>query len=460
METSMEKIVALAKNRGFVYAGSEIYGGLANAWDYGPLGVQLKNNVKAAWWRKFVQENPYNVGVDCAILMNPQVWVASGHVGGFTDPMIDCRACKARHRADKLVEDWNRDNGREETADGWDEARLMEYIGEHSIPCPSCGARDFTGVRKFNLMFKTFQGVTEDNKAELYLRPETAQGIFVNFRNVQRTARRKIPFGICQIGKAFRNEITPGNFTFRTREFEQMEMEFFCQPGTDLEWFSYWRGFCKDWLLSLGIREQDLRLRDHSPEELSFYSRATTDFEFKFPFGWGELWGIADRTDYDLKRHMEHSREDLSYFDPATNEKYVPYVVEPSLGADRMALAFLCGAYDEETLEGGDTRTVLRFHPAIAPIKIAVLPLSAKLADAATEVYQLLAKKHMCEFDDRQSIGKRYRRQDEIGTPYCVTFDFDSLQDGSVTIRERDAMTQVRVPIDELDAWFAGKFEF
>jgi len=454
METSMEKIVALAKNRGFVYAGSEIYGGLANAWDYGPLGVQLKNNVKAAWWKKFVQENPYNVGVDCAILMNPQVWVASGHVGGFTDP------CKARHRADKLVEDWNRDNGREGTADGWDEERLMAYIREQAIPCPTCGERDFTGVRKFNLMFKTFQGVTEDNKAELYLRPETAQGIFVNFRNVQRTARRKIPFGICQIGKAFRNEITPGNFTFRTREFEQMEMEFFCQPGTDLEWFSYWRGFCKDWLLSLGIREQDLRLRDHSPEELSFYSRATTDFEFRFPFGWGELWGIADRTDYDLKRHMEHSREDLSYFDPATNEKYVPYVVEPSLGADRMALAFLCGAYDEETLEGGDTRTVLRFHPAIAPIKIAVLPLSAKLADAATEVYSQLAKNHMCEFDDRQSIGKRYRRQDEIGTPYCVTFDFDSLQDGSVTIRERDAMTQVRVPIDELDTWFAGKFDF
>ncbi|MBP7403064.1 MAG: glycine--tRNA ligase [Clostridia bacterium] len=460
MEKTMEKIVALAKNRGFVYPGSEIYGGLANAWDYGPLGVSLKNNVKAAWWKKFVQENPYNVGVDCAILMNPQVWVASGHVGGFSDPMIDCRKCKARHRADKLVEDWSRAAGGSETGDGWDEERLMAFIRDNAIPCPECGANDFTGVRKFNLMFKTFQGVTEDSKAELYLRPETAQGIFVNFRNVQRTARRKIPFGICQIGKSFRNEITPGNFTFRTREFEQMEMEFFCEPGTDLEWFTYWRGFCKDWLLSLGIKESELRLRDHSPEELSFYSKATTDFEFLFPFGWGELWGIADRTDYDLKRHMESSKEDLMYFDPATNEKYIPYVVEPALGADRMALAFLCGAYDEEELEGGDVRTVLRFHPAIAPVKIAVLPLSAKLADAAAEVYGMLSKRWMCEFDDRQSIGKRYRRQDEIGTPYCVTFDFYSLQDGCVTVRERDSMTQVRLPIDGLAEHFAGKFDF
>ncbi len=460
MQLSMDKVVALAKNRGFVFAGSEIYGGLANAWDYGPLGVQLKNNVKAAWWKKFVQENPYNVGVDCAILMNPQVWEASGHVGGFTDPMIDCRACKTRHRADKLVEDWHQANGQEQSADGWDEERLMTHISEHQIACPACGARDFTGVRKFNLMFKTYQGVTEDNQAEIYLRPETAQGIFVNFRNVQRSTRRKIPFGICQIGKAFRNEITPGNFIFRTREFEQMEMEFFCEPGTDLEWFAYWRDFCWDWLLSLGIRADDLRLRDHSPEELSFYSRATTDFEFKFPFGWGELWGIADRTDYDLKQHMEHAREDLTYFDPATQQKYVPYVVEPSLGVDRMALAFLCGAYDEETLAGGDTRTVLRFHPAIAPIKIAVLPLSAKLSDAASEVFMQLAKDQMCEFDDRQSIGRRYRRQDEIGTPYCVTFDFDSLQDGCVTIRERDSMSQVRVAIQDLKAWFDGKFDF
>ncbi len=460
MEKTMDKIVALAKNRGFVYPGSEIYGGLANAWDYGPLGVQLKNNVKAAWWKKFVQENQYNVGVDCAILMNPQVWVASGHVGGFSDPMIDCRKCKSRHRADKLIEDWNRANGGTETGDGWDEGRLMAYINENSIPCPDCGERDFTGVRKFNLMFKTYQGVTEDSKAELYLRPETAQGMFVNFRNVQRTTRRKIPFGICQIGKSFRNEITPGNFTFRTREFEQMEMDFFCEPGTDLEWFSYWRTFCKSWLLSLGIKESELRLRDHSPEELSFYSKATTDFEFLFPFGWGELWGIADRTDYDLKRHMESSKEDLMYFDPSTNEKYVPYVVEPALGADRMALAFLCGAYDEEELDGGDVRTVLRFHPAIAPIKIAVLPLSAKLADAASEVYGMLSRNWMCEFDDRQSIGKRYRRQDEIGTPYCVTFDFDSLQDGCVTVRERDSMTQVRLPIDGLAAHFSDKFDF
>ena len=460
MEKTMDKIVALAKNRGFVFPGSEIYGGLANSWDYGPLGVLLKNNVKAAWWKKFVQENPYNVGVDCAILMNPQVWVASGHVGGFSDPMIDCRKCKARHRADKLIEDWNRQNGRSETADGWNEKRLMDYIRDNAVVCPTCGANDFTGVRKFNLMFKTFQGVTEDSKAELYLRPETAQGIFVNFRNVQRTTRRKIPFGICQIGKSFRNEITPGNFTFRTREFEQMEMEFFCEPGTDLQWFDYWRTFCRDWLFSLGIKEADIRLRDHSAEELSFYSKATTDFEFLFPFGWGELWGIADRTDYDLNRHMECSKEDLMYFDPVTGKKYTPYVVEPALGADRMALAFLCGAYDEEDLEGGDIRTVLRLHPALAPIKVAILPLSAKLSDAATEIYALLSKSWMCEFDDRQSIGKRYRRQDEIGTPFCVTFDFDSLQDACVTVRERDSMTQVRIPIDGLAGYFAGKFDF
>ena len=460
MEKTMDKIVALAKNRGFVFPGSEIYGGLANSWDYGPLGVLLKNNVKAAWWKKFVQENPYNVGVDCAILMNPQVWVASGHVGGFSDPMIDCRKCKARHRADKLIEDWNRQNGRSETADGWNEDRLMDYIRDNAVVCPTCGANDFTGVRKFNLMFKTFQGVTEDSKAELYLRPETAQGIFVNFRNVQRTTRRKIPFGICQIGKSFRNEITPGNFTFRTREFEQMEMEFFCEPGTDLQWFDYWRTFCRDWLFSLGIKEEEIRLRDHSDEELSFYSKATTDFEFLFPFGWGELWGIADRTDYDLNRHMECSKEDLMYFDPVTGKKYTPYVVEPALGADRMALAFLCGAYDEEELEGGDVRTVLRLHPAFTPIKVAILPLSAKLSDAATEIYALLSKSWMCEFDDRQSIGKRYRRQDEIGTPFCVTFDFDSLQDACVTVRERDSMTQVRIPIDGLAGYFAGKFDF
>ena len=460
MEKSMERIVALAKTRGMVFPGSEIYGGLANSWDYGPIGVLLKNNVKAAWMKKFVQESPYNVGMDCAILMNPQVWVTSGHVGGFSDPLIDCRQCKSRYRADKLVEDWNAEHQVEESADGWPEDRLVSYIEDHEIPCPSCGGHDFTDIRRFNLMFKTFQGVTEDSKAELYLRPETAQGIFVNFKNVQRTTRRKIPFGICQIGKAFRNEITPGNFTFRTREFEQMEMEFFCEPGSDLEWFAYWRGFCRDWLLSLGLKEEEIRLRDHSDEELSFYSNATTDIEFRFPFGWGELWGIADRTDFDLKRHMEASKEDLTYFDPATKSKYLPYVIEPSLGVDRMALAFLCAAYDEETLENGDVRTVLRFHPAIAPVKIAVLPLSAKLSDKATDVYTALSGRYMCEFDDRQSIGKRYRRQDEIGTPFCVTYDFDSLEDDSVTVRERDSMSQVRLPIADLPDYFSGKFDF
>ncbi len=457
-EKTMDKIVALCKNRGFVFPGSEIYGGLANSWDYGPLGVLLKNNVKAAWWQKFVQENPYNVGVDCAILMNPETWVASGHVGGFSDPLIDCRQCRSRHRADKLIEDYNRDNGIEQAVDGWDDQRLMDYIRENAIACPVCGARNFTDVRKFNLMFKTFQGVTEDSQSLLYLRPETAQGIFVNFRNVQRTTRRKIPFGIAQIGKSFRNEITPGNFIFRTREFEQMELEFFCEPGTDLEWFAYWREFCYQWLLEFGLKPEEVRTRDHSPEELAFYSKATTDFEFLFPFGWGELWGVADRTDYDLKQHMNHSREDLSYFDPATSQKYVPYVIEPSLGADRVTLAFLCSAYDEEEIAPGDIRTVLHFAPAIAPIKVAVLPLSAKLSEAAEPICRRLARKWFCEFDDRQSIGKRYRRQDEIGTPFCVTYDFDSLEDQCVTIRERDTMQQVRVPIAELEDWFAEKF--
>lgn len=460
IEKSMEKIVALAKNRGFVFPGSEIYGGLANSWDYGPLGVNLKNNVKQAWWKKFVQENPYNVGVDCAILMNPQVWVASGHVGGFSDPLIDCKRCKMRHRADALIEDWNKANGIEMAVDGLESADLVVYIKEKGISCPGCSSNDFTDVRKFNLMFKTFQGVTEESKSEIFLRPETAQGIFVNFKNVQRTSRKKIPFGICQIGKSFRNEITPGNFTFRTREFEQMELEFFCEPGTDLEWFEYWRSFCHNWLLNLGLKDDEIRLRDHSPEELSFYSKATTDFEFLFPFGWGELWGIADRTDYDLKQHIEHSKEDLSYFDPATNEKYIPYVVEPSLGADRVTLAFLCSAYDEEEIAPGDTRVVLRFHPALAPVKIAVLPLSGKLSEKAEEVYFMLSKKWDCEFDERQSIGKRYRRQDEIGTPYCVTFDFDSLEDGCVTVRDRDTMKQDRIKIDELVKYFEGRFDF
>ncbi len=459
-EKSMEKIVALCKNRGFVYPGSDIYGGLANAWDYGPLGVELKNNVKKAWWKKFVQENTYNVGVDCAILMNPQVWVASGHVGGFSDPLIDCKDCKSRHRADKLIEDWNKENGIEQSIDGWDNDKLMAYIKEKGVKCTNCGSGNFTDIRKFNLMYKTFQGVTEDSKAEIYLRPETAQGIFVNFKNVQRTTRRKMPMGIGQIGKSFRNEITPGNFIFRIREFEQMELEFFCKPGTDLEWFKYWKDFCHNWLLSLGLIDENLRLRDHSAEELCFYSNATTDIEFKFPFGWGELWGIADRTDYDLKQHMQYSKEDLSYFDPTTNEKYVPFVIEPSLGADRITLAFICNAYDEEEVAEGDVRTVMHFHPAIAPIKIGILPLSKKLGDDTFKLYEQLNKKFVCEYDETGSIGKRYRRMDEIGTPYCITFDFDSLNDGCVTIRDRDTMTQERMRIEELEAYFEKKFEF
>lgn len=459
-ELTMEKLVALAKNRGFVYPGSDIYGGLANAWDYGPLGVELKNNIKRAWWRKFVQENQYNVGVDCAILMNPQVWVASGHVGGFSDPLIDCKECKSRHRADKLIEDWNKENNIVVQVDGWKNEQLMEYIREKGIKCPECGSSNFTDIRKFNLMFKTFQGVTEDSKAEIYLRPETAQGIFVNFKNVQRTTRRKIPFGIGQIGKSFRNEITPGNFIFRIREFEQMELEFFCEPGKDLEWFKYWKDFCHNWLLNLGLKDENLKLRDHEKEELSHYSNATTDIEYKFPFGWGELWGIADRTDFDLKQHMEHSKDDLSYFDPVTNEKYVPYCIEPSLGADRVTLAFLCNAYEEETVAEGDVRVVLHLHPAIAPVKIAILPLSKKIGDDAAKVYEKLIKKYTCEFDETGSIGKRYRRQDEIGTPYCITFDFDSLEDQSVTIRDRDTMQQVRIKIDELDTYFENKFDF
>ena len=459
-EKTMEKIVALAKNRGFVYPGSDIYGGLANSWDYGPLGVELKNNVKKAWWRKFIQESPYNVGVDCAILMNPQVWVASGHVGGFSDPLIDCKDCKTRHRADKLIEDWNTLNNIGIAIDGWKNEQLMDYMKEKNVKCPACGSTNFTDIRKFNLMFKTFQGVTEDSKAEIFLRPETAQGIFVNFKNVQRTTRKKIPFGIGQIGKSFRNEITPGNFTFRTREFEQMELEFFCEPGKDMEWFNYWKDFCYNWLQVLGMKVENLKLRDHQKEELSHYSNATTDIEFKFPFGWGELWGIADRTDFDLKQHMEHSRDDLSYFDPGTNEKYVPYCIEPSLGADRVVLAFLCDAYDEEQVAEGDIRIILRFHPALAPIKIAILPLSKKLSDDANKVYEMLSKKYVCEYEETGSIGKRYRRQDEIGTPYCITFDFDSLNDDSVTIRERDSMLQVRIKIDELMNYFEGKFEF
>ena len=460
MIKSMDTLVALCKNRGYIYPGSEIYGGLANTWDYGPLGVELKNNVKKAWRRKFIQENKYNVGLDAAILMNPTTWVASGHVGGFSDPLIDCKACKTRHRADKLIETWAHEQGKDMIADGMSDEEMINFMDENHINCPNCGEHNFTDIRKFNLMFKTFQGVTEDTKAEIYLRPETAQGIFVNFKNVIRTTRRKLPMGIAQIGKAFRNEITPGNFTFRTREFEQMELEFFCKPGTDMEWQSYWKNFCKKWLLDLGMTEQNIRLRDHTPEELSHYSNGTTDIEYAFPFGWGELWGIADRTDFDLKSHMEVSKEDFHYTDPETGEKYVPYCIEPSVGADRVTLAFLCDSYEEEDLEEGDTRTVLHLHPAIAPYKAAVLPLSKKLSEKAEEVYQKLSKKFMCDYDETGSIGKRYRREDEIGTPYCVTVDFDTLEDETVTIRDRDTMEQIRLKIDEVANWIGEKLEF
>ncbi|PFG05666.1 glycine--tRNA ligase [Bacillus sp. es.034] len=456
---SMEQVVNLAKHRGFVFPGSEIYGGLANTWDYGPLGVELKNNIKKAWWKKFVQESPYNVGLDASILMNPQTWVASGHVGNFNDPMIDCKQCKTRHRADKIIENALEAKGIEMIVDGLSFEKMEEIIKEHDIACPDCGSHDFTDIRQFDLMFKTHQGVTESSTNEIYLRPETAQGIFVNFKNVQRSMRKKMPFGIAQVGKSFRNEITPGNFTFRTREFEQMELEFFCKPGEDLEWFSYWREFCKNWLLNLGMSEDNMRLRDHDQDELSHYSNATTDIEYKFPFGWGELWGVADRTDFDLKRHMEHSNEDFHYMDPQTNEKYVPYCIEPSLGADRVTLAFLCDAFEEEELEN-DSRTVLRFHPALAPFKAAVLPLSKKLSDDAFKVYEELSQDLMIDFDETASIGKRYRRQDEIGTPYCITFDFDSVEDGQVTVRDRDTMDQVRMPISDVKTFLQEKIKF
>ena len=462
MEYSMDKIVSLAKARGFVYPGSEIYGGLANSWDYGNLGVELKNNIKKAWWDKFIKQSRYNVGIDAAILMNPRTWEASGHIGGFSDPLMDCKECHERFRADKLIEEWAEENNYELTSsvDGWTKEAMKEFVDEHNIKCPSCGAHNFTDIRQFNLMFKTFQGVTEDAKNTVYLRPETAQGIFVNFKNVARTSRKKLPFGIGQIGKSFRNEITPGNFIFRIREFEQMELEFFCKPGTDLEWFEYWRSFCYNWLINLGIKEEDIRARDHDKEELSFYSKATTDLEFKFPFGWGELWGIADRTDYDLTQHQEFSGQDMTYFDDETGEKYIPYVIEPSLGADRVTLAFLCAAYDEEEIGEGDVRTVMHFHPEIAPVKIGVLPLSKKLNDKALEIYDELSKKYYCEFDDRGNIGKRYRRQDEIGTPFCVTIDFETEEDGKVTVRDRDTMEQVRIDISELNNYFDGKFDF
>ena len=459
---TMDKIVALCNNRGFIFPGSDIYGGLANTWDYGPLGVEFKNNVKKAWWRKFVQESPYNVGMDCAILMNPETWVASGHVVSFNDPLMDCKSCKARFRADKLIEDYANEHGLTDIhPDGWTNEKMSEYIAEQGIKCPECGKSDFTGIRKFNMMFKTFQGVNEDTASQIYLRPETAQGIFVNFKNVQRTTRRKLPFGIAQVGKSFRNEITPGNFTFRTREFEQMELEFFCEPGTEMKWYEYWKDYCHNFLLSLGMKEEHIRLREHAKEELSHYSNGTTDIEFLFPFGWGELWGVASRTDYDLKAHQNHSGKSMEYMDPFTNEKFVPYCVEPSLGADRVALAFLCDAYDEETLENGDVRSVLHLHPALAPYKAAVLPLQKnKLGDKAREVYELLAKHFMVDFDDSGAIGKRYRRQDEIGTPLCITIDFDTLEDETITVRDRDTMAQVRMPIAELEGYIQKEIDF
>ena len=472
-QKTMDKVIALCKGRGFIFSGSEIYGGLANTWDYGPLGVELKNNVKKAWWKKFVQENPYNVGLDAAILMNPQTWVASGHLGGFSDPLMDCKECKERFRADKLIEQWCEEHSFElpKPIDAFSQEEMAAFVAEHEIPCPTCGKHNFTDIRQFNLMFKTFQGVTEDAKNTVYLRPETAQGIFVNFQNIQRTTRKKLPFGVCQIGKSFRNEITPGNFTFRTREFEQMELEFFCEPGSDLEWFTYWRTFCHNWLLNLNMKDDNLRLRDHDPEELCFYSKATTDFEYLFPFGWGELWGVADRTDYDLTQHQNTSGKDMTYFDQAKNEHYIPYVIEPSLGADRVVLAFLVEAYDEEVVGqdkkgNDDVRVVMRFHPALAPFKAAILPLSKKLGDKGREIQEMLSKYFMVDYDDTGSIGKRYRRQDEIGTPYCITVDFETVgdentpADNCVTIRDRDTMEQVRVPIAELKDWLTEKLAY
>ena len=461
---TMEKLVALAKNRGYIFPGSEIYGGLANTWDYGPLGVELKNNVKKAWLRKFVQESPYNVGLDAAILMNPQTWVASGHVGGFSDPLIDCKNCKSRFRADKIIEDFMKAKGEEIQCDGWDNEKLESFINENKIPCPECGKVDYTSIRKFNLMFKTYQGVTDDSAAEIYLRPETAQGIFVNFKNVQRTARKKVPFGIAQIGKAFRNEITPGNFIFRTREFEQMELEFFCKPGTEIEWYNYWKEYCYDFLKNLGLKEDSMRRREHDPEELAHYSNGTTDIEFKFPFGWGELWGCASRTDFDLSAHQNHSGQDMSYLDPETNEKYIPYVIEPSVGVERMLLAFLVDAYDEEVLVDGkgkeDIRTVLRLHPALAPYKVAILPLSKKLEEVALPIYQELSKHFMVDYDASGSIGKRYRREDEIGTPFCICVDFDTQEQQAVTIRDRDTMEQVTVPVSDVKAYIEERLNF
>jgi len=454
---SMEKLVSFAKTQGFVYQGSEIYGGLANTWDFGPLGVELKNNIKKAWWKKFVQESKYNVGLDCAILMNPETWIASGHVGGFSDPLMDCKACNTRHRADQLIEEATK--GAVNPA-GWSNKEMEEYIKQNGIACPNCGKSDFTEIRKFDLMFKTHIGVIENDKSVVYLRPETAQGNFVNFKNVLRTTRKKLPFGIAQIGKSFRNEITPGNFIFRTREFEQMELEFFCKPGDDLGWYDYWKKFCFDFVISLGVNPEKLRLREHSPEELSHYSKGTSDIEYLFPFGWGELWGIADRTDFDLTRHSEHSGERLDYLDPETNERYIPYCIEPSVGVERLFLTVLCDSYEEEVLENGETRQVLHLHPFLAPIKVAVLPLVKKLEDKALEIYDELRKEFMADFDVSGNIGRRYRRQDAIGTPFCVTIDFDTLEDGTVTVRDRDTMAQERVKVSELKEYLAERIKF
>ncbi len=459
-KNNFEKLVSLSKTRGIIFPGSEIYGGLANTWDYGPIGVEIKNNVKKAWWKKFIQESTYNVGLDTAILMNPTTWVASGHVGGFNDPLMDCKECKARFRADKLIEDYFRKNDEEKVVDGWTNERMEIFIKENKINCPECGKANFTNIRQFNLMFKTFQGVTEDSQSQIYLRPETAQGIFVNFKNVARTSRKKIPFGIGQIGKSFRNEITPGNFIFRTREFEQMELEFFCEPGKDLEWFNYWKEFCMNWLINLGMTKENVRFRDHDEEELSHYSNATTDIEYKFPFGWGELWGIADRTDFDLKSHQEVSGQDLSYQDPVNNKKYIPYCIEPSVGVDRVTLALLMDAYNEEKLEDNTERVVLKLHPAIAPYKAAIFPLTKKLKSPTLEVYNKLVKSYNVEYDEAGSIGKRYRRHDEIGTPYCITFDYDSLEDNSVTIRDRDTMKQERISIDKIINFLDEKIKY
>ncbi len=455
-ELTMEKLVSLCKQYGFIFQGSEIYGGLSNTWDYGPVGALLKNNIKNAWLKKFIQEDPNNVGLDSAILMNPKVWEASGHISTFSDPLIDCKSCKTRHRADKLVEDYAHID-----AASMNNEELIKYINEHQIPCPKCGKVNYTDIRQFNLMFKTFQGVTEDSKSTIYLRPETAQGIFADFLNVQRSMRLKVPFGIGQVGKSFRNEITPGNFIFRVREFEQMELEFFCKPGTELEWFKYYKEYCQKFLISLGIKEENLRLRDHSQEELSFYSNATTDIEYKFPFGWGELWGIASRTDYDLSQHQKYSGESMQYLDPETNEKYIPYVIEPSLGVERLVLTILCNAYHNETLEDGSSREVMSFHPYLAPYKACVLPLVKKYhSEKATEIYRELSKKFMVSYDETGSIGKRYRRQDIIGTPLCITVDEETLKNNTVTIRDRDTMKQLTLPLDKVEEYIASKITF